>query len=67
MILMDDKNNDWLAHQLREEAKAKARMSDMFQLKMEHLNKCDAEFIKRFHESSCDADGIDTATRKRAK
>lgn len=67
MILKDDKNNDWLALQLREEAKAKVRMSDMFQLKADHLNKCDAEFIKRFHESNCDADGIDTGTKKRAK
>lgn len=65
VILKDDKNNDWLAQQLREEAKAKVRMSDMFQLRYEHMNKCDAEFIKRFHESNCDAEGIDTGDKKR--
>lgn len=67
MILRDDRNNDWLACQLREEAKARVRMSDMFQMKIEHMNKCDAEFIRRFHESNCDAEGIDTGTRKRTK
>ena len=65
--LRDDRNNDWLAMQLREEAKARVRMSDMFQMKTEHSNKCDAEFIKRFHESNCDADGIDTGISKGAK
>lgn len=64
MILRDDRNNDWLALQLKEEAKARVRMSEMFQMKIEHANKCDAEFIKRFHESSCDAEGIDYGIRK---
>ena len=65
MILCDDRNNDWLAKQLREEVKARARMSDMFQMKIEHANKCDAEFIRRFHESECDANGIDIGERNR--
>lgn len=65
MILKDDRNNDWLAGQLREEARAKARISDMFQMKIDHANNCEAEFIKRFHESVCDAEGIDTAKGKR--
>ena len=52
IILKDDRNNDWLAMQLREEAKARVRVSDMFQMKIEHSNKCDAEFIRRFHEST---------------
>ena len=64
MILKDDKTNDWLAKQLREESKAVAVLSDMFQLKSEHRNACDAEFIKRFHESNCDAYGVDDGTRK---
>lgn len=67
IILKDDRNNDWLAMQLREEAKAVARISDMFQMKIEHSNKCEAEFIRRFHESNCDADGIDTGISKGAK
>lgn len=66
-ILKDDRNNDWLAMQLREEAKARVRMSDMFQMKIQHSNKCDAEFIKRFHESNCDANGIDTGVSKGTK
>lgn len=66
-ILKDDRNNDWLAMQLREEAKARVRMSDMFQMKIQHSNKCDAEFIKRFHESNCDANGIDNGVSKGTK
>ena len=58
-VMKDNTSSDWLAMQLREERRAMARISDMFQLKKEHMNKCDAEFIKRFHESSCDAGGID--------
>ncbi len=67
IILKDDRNNDWLAMQLREEAKARVRVSDMFQMKIEHSNKCDAEFIRRFHESNCDANGIDTGASKGTK
>lgn len=65
IILKDDRNNDWLAMQLREEAKAKVRMSDMFQLKTEHANKCEAEFIKRFHESNCDANDVDSGVKRK--
>lgn len=67
MILKDDRNNDWLAMQLREEARARIRVSDMFQMKLEHSNKCEAEFIRRFHESNCDANGIDTGIAKSTK
>ncbi|MBR6469179.1 MAG: hypothetical protein IKS84_02270 [Lachnospiraceae bacterium] len=67
MILKDDIANDWLAGQLREESKAMTIISDMFQLKAQHTNSCDAEFIRRFHESSCDADGVDDGTRKQKK
>ncbi len=64
LSLMDDRSSDWLATQLREEAKAMVRVSDMFQLKQQHSNNCDAEFIRRFHESNCDAYGIDDGTKK---
>ncbi|MCR5509265.1 MAG: hypothetical protein K6F34_11350 [Lachnospiraceae bacterium] len=64
MILKDDINNDWLAMQRREEARAVARISDMFQLKLEHSAKCESEFIRRFHESNCDAEAIDSGIRK---
>ncbi len=65
MILKDDKANDWLARQLREEARAMTMISDMFQLKIDHRNSCEAEFVKRFHESNCDVHGIDDGNRKK--
>ncbi len=59
--LMDDREHDWLAGQLKEERDAKKRMSDMFELKAYHAANCDAEVLKRFHAAYCDAEGIDTA------
>ncbi|HCM92413.1 MAG TPA: hypothetical protein DIS78_07610 [Lachnospiraceae bacterium] len=69
LTLKDDRSSDWMAKQLREEAVAMARVSDMFQLKQDHKNNCEAEFIRRFHESACDADGIDNGLpqKRRAK
>jgi hypothetical protein len=64
LSLTDDRKSDWLARQLREEAAAMVVISDMFQLKNQHVNNCDAEFIKRFHESNCDAYGIDDGIKK---
>ena len=55
----EDRKHDWLAKQREEERVAKNRMSDMFQMKMEHQNQCDAEMLKQFHAVNCDADGID--------
>ena len=62
-LAMDDRANDWLAKQMREERKSKIIVSEMFQLKMQHRNACEAEFIKRFHESQCDASGIDMVSK----
>lgn len=59
--LMDDREHDWLAGQLRDERAAKRRMSDMFDLKMEHSRNCEAEMLRQFHTAHCDAEGIDTA------
>ncbi|MBR5359857.1 MAG: hypothetical protein IK123_03110 [Lachnospiraceae bacterium] len=59
--LMDDREHDWLAGQLRDERTAKRRMSDMFDLKMDHSRNCDAEMLRQFHSSNCDAEGVDTA------
>ena len=59
--LLDDREHDWLAGQLREERAAKKRMSDMFELKAYHEANCDAEALRRFHASDCDAEGIDAA------
>ena len=62
--IKDNIYNDWLARQLRDEEKSFREVSDMFQLKQDHINKCDAEFIKRFHENNCDAHGIDDGMKK---
>lgn len=67
MTLMDDRANDWMAKQLKDEAIAMVKVSDMFNIKQEHANKCDAEFIRRFHESTCDAEGIDDGTHKKGR
>ena len=67
MTLMDDRANDWMAKQLKDEAIAMVKVSDMFKIKQEHANKCDAEFIRRFHESTCDAEGIDDGTHKKGR
>jgi hypothetical protein len=67
MTLKDDRSNDWMARQLRDEAIAMAKVSDMFKLKQSHMNNCDAEFIKRFHESNCDADGIDNGLKNKRR
>lgn len=49
----DDRSNDWLAKQLREE-KASARMvNSMFDMNYN---------AKRDHHKNCDADSIDTGT-----
>ena len=65
MTLKDDRSSDWMAKQMRDEALAMANVSEMFQLKNSHMNNCEAEFIKRFHESSCDASGIDNGSPKK--
>lgn len=57
----EDRRNDWLARQMDDERQAKKRMSEMFQLKMEHRYNCEAEMLKQFHESHCDADDVDNA------
>lgn len=60
-ILRDDKANDWLAQQLREEHRAFKLTSEMFDLKIEHASHCDARLIEQFHRRHCDAEGIDLA------
>lgn len=60
--LRDDRSNDWLAKQLRDEKNAMYMMSDMFAMKAQHKSSCEAEMIKRFHEDNCDANYVDQAT-----
>jgi len=58
---MEDRQNDWLAKELREEKRAQARINEMFQLKATNKRDCQAEMIRDFHRANCDAEGIDTA------
>ncbi len=60
-VLRDDKNNDWLARQLRDEHRAFKMTSEMFDLKIEHASHCDARLLEQFHRRNCDANGIDLA------
>ena len=60
-VLRDDKNNDWLARQLRDEHKAFKATSEMFDLKIEHASHCDARIMEQFHRRNCDASGDDLA------
>ena len=59
--LRDDKDNDWLARQLREEHRAFRATSEMFDLKIEHASHCDARLLEQFHKRKCDAAGVDLA------
>ena len=43
---LEDRENDWLARQKREEEMI-ARRSDMFTLKMQHAADCDAEELRK--------------------
>lgn len=65
-VLRDDKENDWLARQLREEHKAFKATSEMFDLKIEHASHCDARLLEQFHKRHCDAEGIDLANGRTA-
>lgn len=60
-VLRDDKENDWLAKQLREEHRAFKATSEMFDLKIEHASHCDARLMQQFHHRNCSADGVDLA------
>lgn len=59
--IKDDRGNDWLARQMREEKRSFALMREMFGLKAHNGNVCDAELLREFHRHTCEAEGIDTA------
>ncbi len=46
LLRMENKDTDWLAKQLRAEQQAQIVVSDMFQLKQEHLRHCDSETVR---------------------
>ena len=59
--LRDDRENDWLAQQLREEHKAFKATSEMFDLKIEHASHCDSRLLEQYHRRNCTATGVDLA------
>lgn len=62
--LHDDKTNDWLARQLRDEHKAFRMTSEMFDLKIEHASHCDARLLAQFQGKYRNFHGVDTGTGK---
>lgn len=59
--LMENRSNDWLATELREERAALYRANAMFGQQMEHKQVCDARMLKEYHLEHCGAEGIDMA------
>lgn len=64
MSCYEDRDNDWLANQMREERAALYRLQDMFSFRMQGRNITDAELLKEFHVEHCDADRVDRAAGK---
>jgi|GEM_PF-5960792 len=62
-ILTDDRANDWMARELKEERASEYRMRIMFDLHAEHHSSCEAEMIRRFHEDNCSANDVDTVEK----
>lgn len=54
-MALEDDEHDWLAREMREEAQAYRRVSEMFQMKMSHAANCQAEALRLEHEANCDA------------
>lgn len=57
---LENRSNDWLARQLREEKQKERLYSEMYGLKRRHEENCAADRLRREHERVCDADGVDT-------
>lgn len=47
-FMRDDRKNDWLARQMREEAKI-LRRGDLMDLGASHAANCDAETLRKYH------------------
>lgn len=58
-MFLEDRNNDWLAKQIKEERKILSR-SDMLDLGAAHEKACQADQLRRLHVLEHD-DSIDTA------
>lgn len=62
--LRDDRYNDWLARQMRDERNSLAKLREMFGFRMQGRGISDAELLKEFHSGHCDAGGVDRAQGK---
>lgn len=62
--MLEDRENDWLARQRREEAANERRFSAMYGLKRLHEANCPARDIRDEHHNNCDATGVDRGTAR---
>ena len=60
--MLEDRENDWLARQRREEAASERRFSAMYGLKRMHEANCPAYNLREEHRENCDANGVDIGT-----
>ena len=60
-VLFEDRSNDWLARQLKEEA-AILRRGSQFDLGASHSASCDATSLKRQHTRRHQSSGLDRGT-----
>lgn len=58
--LFENRKGDWLAEQIREEKRLLRKTSDMFALKQEHLENCDADDLKQSHARAHRSNRIDS-------
>lgn len=58
-FMKDDRKNDWLARQMREEEKI-LRRGDMLDLGATHAASCDADLLKRYHLFAEHDDSVDS-------
>ena len=62
--IRDDRSNDWLAKQMREERQALYRMAYMFGFKPGTSTIKAAAENRDFHSKNCSSEGVDTAKGK---
>lgn len=62
--IKDDRRNDWLAKQMREERQSLYKMASMFGIKSSAGTMSAATLNREYHSKVCDSDGIDTAQGK---
>ena len=57
-FMKDDRKNDWLARQMREEERI-LRRGDLMDLGASHAAGCDAELLKKYHLYAEHDDSVD--------